>query len=203
MSDMIAFTAGFAFSSDIIAFILGCVSSLLIWLLITCCITPKITICKEIAESTQNDGKTLYKMKIINDTCRNAYDIMITFRIYYSGTYFSISCPGVPVLFGKNRHPTYERLIPVDLYGIKESKIYGIPNDVIKNKYENKKLTIDDFFDNNPKEDTHLEFVLTAYDGFSNTRRCKVVKYYRENIKKGVFKQGEKFVDTKSETSTE
>lgn len=152
----------------------GILSSLIFWFVTTILLRPRLCISNDIQIITDENGHTLYKLKIQNQGFkRNAYDIRTYVRIRYRGTYLSIELPMIPVLkckgHGKNDFNN-ERMLPFKLSHIRKSKIDGYGDAELKNKYKNDLLTFEDF----EGEDTCFEVVVTAYDGISSAS-CKVL----------------------------
>lgn len=191
-----------SFSNVFIAFLLGCMSSLVIWFLTLEYYAPKIEICREIAKISQADGTFKYQIKIINNSKRrDACMIKIYYRICYDGTYFTINAPDVPILSCRkktSKNYANERTVPINVIGIRESKLKGLCDETLLKKCQEKKLELEDFI----KEDFCFEIILEASDGFSGIPRFMYVCYrdtqLREVIKEGKYNRGERRVSNVS-----
>lgn len=186
--------------SMLISFVLGCTSSLVVWYFTVGIFVPKIEICKEIARTRQSDGKCKYQIKIINKSFkRDAFQINIYYRIRYRGIYFTINAPEIPILScGKKNKDNFdnERLIPINLMGIRKNKVEGFgEEEKLLEKYRRGTLEFEDFF----TEDFNFEIVLSAFASISGSRLFMNVCNYnaeelKEVIKDGIYNKGEKCV---------
>jgi hypothetical protein len=190
------------------AFVIGCLSSLVIWLITTIILTPKIKICPEISKTLQHDGKPVYRLKIINKRKRDAYGIDIYIRIRCERKFLSMKAPEVPILHCKRHSETdYERLIPFEAHLIQESRIKGLNNKELYKKYTDGILTLEDFLYNGDGEKS-FEIILIAHDKFSGARKfVKALEFteqeLRNSIIDGVFKDGDDRVTPSTPTTSE
>ena len=157
----------------------GLLATAIFWYFINKLLKPKIEVSRNIALSYEdgNDGDKIpvYRIKILNKSLRDAYNIKTTVRILYKGRYAIIELPTLPVLHGKSKkreYSEYLRELSFRLSHIRETKIYGFNDDILKSKYEKKILAFEDFI--TPK--TKIEIILMALD--SNNSLIIANQYY-------------------------
>lgn len=106
-----------------------------------------------------------YKIKIINQSKRVAYDIKSYIRIRYKEVFATIALPHLPVLHGKTDEDSFdnERDLPFCMTELQLPKISSLNNPELLDKYMEGKLLLEDFND----KDTLLEIILFATDSKS------------------------------------
>lgn len=130
-----------------------------------------------------NRSITQYKIKILNQSKRAAYDIKSYIRIRYNGVYATIALPYLPVLHGKTDENSFdnERDLPFYMTEFQLPKIIRFDNQHLLNKYKAGNLLLEDFDD----KDTLLEIILFATDSKSGAsqRLTTIKRSYSEIIK--------------------
>ena len=218
----------------------GIIVTILLWYISTRLLTPRIKISKDIAyEIVPEEGITkdkdgaicvdeygnpiksrynayVYRIKLENETTRNAFDIRVYFRLCYDNHYSTIELPYLPYLQGqknlikrifnklKNKEKSYEhhRTLPFRMTNIRLSKIEGYNIPTLKQKHANGDLNLKDF----RKDDTIIEFVIMAFDSFTGSPRRVVSNRYTqkeldEYLKEGEFLDGQMHVNAKKKTA--
>ena len=160
----------------------GLFATAIFWYFINKLLKPKIKISKKIAlsyeEGKYGDKIPVYRIKILNKSLRDAYNIKTTVRILYKGRYAIIELPTIPILHGKSskrEYSEYLRELPFRLSYIRESKISGFHDNELKQKYEKETLYFEDFV----IPTTKLEIILMALD--SNNSMIIAKRYYEYN----------------------
>lgn len=156
----------------------GLIASLIYGFLINYIKRPSIRVSKDIGVEVLQDGQHIYRIRISNESKRDAYEVRIFFRLRYRNKYMTIEQPFVPVLCakkGENDNPNkFQRELPFKLTNIRKSKIEGFGCDELVKKYDNGTLCFDDFKD----EETQLEIILFAVDGKSGLGFKSIVRTY-------------------------
>ncbi|NVO08672.1 MAG: hypothetical protein HXX16_01795 [Bacteroidales bacterium] len=177
----------------IIGFLLGVLSSLVIWILTSQILVPKIQfsghICRYYVDNMKLAG---YEFKLCNNGRRNIFDINVYFNINIKGLVYPDLYENYIIPIG-----TCENKITV----LKPSKkgltmsINAVQLNLLDKKYfpkhiimkcKNKQLTLDDLYALGT--DVYAEITLFGYDSYSGTKKhfCSH-KYRLENIMKGEF----------------
>lgn len=187
----------------------GILATWIFWWYNNIYLSPKIVVSKdigyklkaEIKEITENLGDikkiehktTVYKIKISNETGRDAYDIRVFIRIYYNGTYAILQLPYVPIIHGKTEKYPFinEREFPFCMTDMRLSKVESFEDPKILDKYKSGNLILEDFND----KDTLFEIIIFATDSKSGaiTRLNTIKRSYKEllsSIKEGDFVPG-------------
>lgn len=137
---------------------------------------PKIEICKEIAK----DEKKLFKIKIINKSKYDVYNFScyVIFTEPKTGYRLVIRGNDIPFLRGCEYWDVAqtEYVSPINPMMILKEKIMQLPKEAItiKQKYIDKKLTVEDF--QSEKGHIMIEFILSATNAKSGFNKLFVQK---------------------------
>lgn len=192
----------------LVGFIGGILSGLLATyiyqIILTRRLIPKFIISDDIALSYQIDKNGIkqptYRIKISNESKRDAYDIRTYLRLRYCNKYLTLELPYIPAMHGKiigRDYDEYQREIPFRLSYIRETKISGFQNEQLTAKHEAGTLSFEDF----NHKDNILEIVLMATDSTSGIPTKIMIKTLTsenilKSIKPGKFKKGSMSVET-------
>lgn len=165
---------------------------------------PKFIISDDIALSYQIDKNGIkqptYRIKISNESKRDAFDIRTYLRLRYCNKYLTLEPPYIPAMHGKitgRDYDEYQRELPFRLSHIRESQILGFQNEQLIAKHKAGSLSFEDF----DHKDNLLEIVLMATDSTSGISTKIMIKTLTsenilKSIKPGKFNKGSMTVET-------
>ena len=175
----------------IISFLLGGLMSLLIWLLTTKILSPRILLADDLSRvNTNQEGKKRYFFKIQNlSPQRNIYDIACYVRYHFSDdSFYSETLPTIPLLKHREAGYDYKYERKIELKRINLANV----NKSIQERYgkENNQIEIDEFFEKE-NNNGYIEMIVICYDAFSGAKRCVISKEFRQsNINDGHYLKG-------------
>lgn len=182
----------------------GLLATLIYQLILTRCLNPKFIISNDIALSYQIDKNGIeqptYRIKISNESKREAFDIHTYLRLRYCNKYLTLELPYIPAMHGKIKNrdcDEYQRELPFRLSHIRETKILGFLNEQLTAKYKAGTLSFEDL----DHKDNILEFVLMATDSKTGVSTKIIIQTLSsdkilKSIHKGKFKKGSMTVET-------
>lgn len=196
----------------------GIIATWLFWVYNNKCLKPKIRVSDDIAfkkemktiEIINKDGNitkyrqnvVVYRIKILNESKRDAYDINVHIRIRYKNVFATINVPYLPILYGKKNDDLYEneRVLPFSLNDIRKARIESFKTESISKKHKERRLEITDFKDSK----TLFEIIIFATDSKSGAlqsliRRKLSYDEIKTSLKEGDFPPGKLTVQRGSE----